>query len=72
MAKLRVLSGRDVCRLLAGHGFTEVRRRGSHVLMQETEAGSTVTIPAPDHKELRIGTVLSVIRQSGLPRSLFE
>ena len=72
MAKLRVLSGRDVCRLLAGHGFTEVRRRGSHVLMQKTEAGSTVTIPVPDHKELRIGTLLSVIRQSGLPRSLFE
>ena len=72
MAKLRVLSGHDVCRLLAGHGFTQVRRRGSHVLMQKTEAGSTVTIPVPDHKELRIGTLMSVIRQSGLPRSLFE
>ena len=72
MAKLRILSGRDVCRLLAGHGFTQVRRRGSHVLMQKTEAGSTVTIPVPDHKELRIGTLMSVIRQSGLPRSLFE
>ena len=72
MAKLRVLSGRDVCRLLTGHGFTQVRQRGSHVLMQKTEAGSTVTISVPDHKELRIGTLMSVTRQSGLPRSLFE
>lgn len=72
MAKLRILSGRDVCRLLASHGFTQVRRRGSHVLMQKTEAGSTITIPVPDHKEMRIGTLMSVIRQSGLPRSLFE
>ena len=40
--------------------------------MQKTEAGSTVTIPVPDHKELRVGTLMSIIRQSGLPRSLFE
>ena len=40
--------------------------------MQKTEAGSTVTISVPDYKELRIGTLMSVIRQSGLPRSLFE
>ena len=72
MAKLQILSGRDVCRLLTGHGFTQVRWRGSHVLMQKTEAGSTVTISVPDHKKLRIGTLMSVIRQSGLPRSLFE
>ena len=26
----------------------------------------------PDHAELRIGTLLSIIRQSGLPRTLFE
>ncbi len=40
--------------------------------MQRTEAGSTVTISVPDYKELCIGTLMSVIRQSGLPRSLFE
>jgi len=25
----------------------------------------------PDHKEIRIGTLMSIIRQSGLDRSLF-
>ena len=74
MAKLRRLSGREVCRRLAEHGFVEVRRRGSHVIVQESEAGSTVTIPVPDHRELRAGTLMSIIRQSGsgLPRSVFE
>lgn len=72
MGKLRVLSGREVCRILAVHGFVEVRRRGSHVVMQKADAGSTVTVPVPDHTELRTGTVLSIIRQSGLPRSAFE
>ena len=70
--RLRVLSGREVCRILQQHGFVEVRRRGSHVVMQRrTEAGS-VTVPIPDHRELAIGTLLSIIRQSGIPRAEFE
>ena len=72
MARLRVLSGRQVCAILARHGFAEVRRRGSHVLMQRREGGRTTTVPVPDHKELRTGTLMSIIRQSGLPRTLFE
>ena len=72
MGSLRVLSGRDVCRILASHGFVEVRRRGSHVVVQKVETGRTVTVPVPDHAELRIGTLLSIIRQSGVPRSEFE
>jgi len=39
MAKLRVTSGRQVCSLLAEHGFSEVRRRGSHIVMQKRSAG---------------------------------
>ncbi len=72
MGRLRVLSGREVCRILASHGFAEVRRRGSHVVMQKAEATGTVTVPVPDHRELRAGTLRSITRQSGLPRSEFE
>ena len=72
MPKLRVFSGRDVCRLLVEHGFVEVRQRGSHIVMQRRIGDTTVTVPVPDHKELRIGTLMSIIRQSGLSRELFE
>jgi len=72
LAKLRVLSGKDVCEILAGNGFIEVRRRGSHIAMQKKEDDSTITVPVPDHKELRRGTLRSIIRQSGVPRSFFE
>ena len=72
MAKLRVHSGNDVCKILEKHGFNEVRRRGSHIVMQKKTPESTVTIPIPDHKELRLGTLRSIIRQSGLLRSEFE
>jgi len=72
LAKLRILSGKGVCQILSKHGFVEVRRRGSHVVMQKKISGGTITVPVPDHKEIRTGTLLSIIRQSGVPRSEFE
>lgn len=72
MVKLRVLSGKAVCAILARHGFVEVRQRGSHVVMQKKLPDSTITVPVPNHPELRIGTLQAIIRQSGLPRSEFE
>jgi predicted RNA binding protein YcfA (HicA-like mRNA interferase family) len=72
LGRLRVLSGRDVCNILSQHGFAEVRRRGSHIVMQKKTSDSTITVPVPNHPEIRTGTLLSIIRQSGLPRNLFE
>ena len=72
MGRLRILSGQEVCRILGRHGFTEVRRRGSHVVMQRRGEGTTVTVPVPDHPEIRVGTLFAIIRQSGIVRTEFE
>lgn len=72
MGRLRVLSGREVCRILQQHGFVEVRQRGSHIVMQRRTDTGSITVPIPDHRELAIGTLLSIIRQSGVPRVEFE
>ena len=72
MAKLRVLSGREICQILSQHGFKEIRQRGSHIIIQKKTEDSTITIPVPDHKEIRIGTLSSIIRQSKLERTVFE
>ncbi len=40
--------------------------------MQKRLTDTTITVPIPDHKELKPGTLASIIRQSQLPRSLFE
>ena len=72
MPKLRVLSGAEVCAILKEFGFTEVRRRGSHIVMQKKLTDGTLTVPIPNHNELRIGTLQSIIRQSGVPRAEFE
>jgi predicted RNA binding protein YcfA (HicA-like mRNA interferase family) len=57
---------------MSQHGFEQVRQKGSHIIMQKKEGNTTTTVPVPDHDELRIGTLLGIIRQSGLPRALFE
>jgi predicted RNA binding protein YcfA (HicA-like mRNA interferase family) len=66
-----VLSGKAVCEILRRHGFAEVRRRSSHIVKQKSVGGATTTVPVPDHAELKIGTLASIIRQSGLPRHVF-
>lgn len=72
LGKLRVLSGGEVCQILEMHGFVQVRQHGSHIMMQQRTEDSTVTVPVPNYEELRVGTLRSIIRQSGLPRALFE
>jgi predicted RNA binding protein YcfA (HicA-like mRNA interferase family) len=54
------------------HGFKQVRRKGSHIIVQKASGNTTITVPVPDHDELKLGTLTGIIRQSRLPRSLFE
>jgi predicted RNA binding protein YcfA (HicA-like mRNA interferase family) len=72
LGKLRVLSGKQVCNILSQHGFVEVRQRGSHIVMQKHLPNTTITVPVPNHSELRAGTLQSIIRQSGVSKSEFE
>ncbi len=34
--------------------------------------GSTITVPVPNHNEIRSGTLQSIIKQSGIQRTEFE
>lgn len=72
MGKLRILSGKEVCQILSKHGFQETRQRGSHIVMQKKSGDSTITVPVPNHKEIKVGTLKSIIRQSQLPAKEFE
>ena len=72
MPRLRTFSGKELCKLLADHGFVEVRQKGSHIVMQKRSGSGTTTAIVPAHREIKTGTLLSVIRQSQLPKALFE
>ena len=72
MPKFKVFSGASLCRLLEQHGFVNVRQRGSHRVMQQKSLQGTITVPVPMHAEIKIGTLLSIMRQSGIARAQFE
>jgi predicted RNA binding protein YcfA (HicA-like mRNA interferase family) len=71
MPKLGIFSGAEICDILRSQGFELVRQRGSHMVMQSRKTDSTITVPVPNHREVKIGTLQSIIRQSQLPRDLF-
>jgi predicted RNA binding protein YcfA (HicA-like mRNA interferase family) len=54
LGKLRIISGQEVCTILEKHGFVEIRRRGSHIIMQLRLPNTTITVPVPDHKKIII------------------
>jgi predicted RNA binding protein YcfA (HicA-like mRNA interferase family) len=71
LGKIKVLSSSEVCSILKKFGFNEVRRKGSHIVMQKISDQGSLTLPVPNHDEIKIGTLLSIIRQSGLQREEF-
>ena len=73
MPKLRTLSGAQVRAILEAHGFVYLHTRGSHMkLSRLDEDGVPVTVIVPRHATVKTGTLLSIIRRSGLERGLFE
>ncbi|MFH1197453.1 MAG: type II toxin-antitoxin system HicA family toxin [bacterium] len=54
------------------HGFISIRQKGSHIIMQKKLTETTITVPIPNHKEIKIGTLKSIIRQSQISVREFE
>jgi len=72
LGKLKILSGKQVCKILSNNGFIQVRQKGSHIIMQKKIDNSTITVPVPNHSEIKIGTLQSIIRQSQIKKEEFE
>jgi predicted RNA binding protein YcfA (HicA-like mRNA interferase family) len=66
------MSGQEACAIPARHGFELVRQRGSHMVMQKRLGDTSITVPVPNHAELRRGTLLGIVKQSRVPREEFE
>jgi len=69
MPRLPVISGREAVRAFERAGWKVSRREGSHIIL--TKAGTPVTLSVPDHREVRRGTLRSLIRKAGLTAEEF-
>ena len=65
----RRLSSGQIIEILEAHGFVRVSQRGSHIEFRPS-SGRVVIVPA-ERREIPIGTTRSIIRQSGLDRTVF-
>ncbi len=72
MAKLPVLSGKEIVKILLKNGFQIVGRKGSHIRLKKREADKVFIVIVPDHKEIPPGTLKSIIRQSGKSEEEFR
>ena len=71
--KLPVLDGRRVVRALTRAGFVTDRIVGSHhVLVFPGDATRTVTVPVHSSRDLKPGTLRSIIKQAGFSLDEFK
>ncbi len=65
MPKLRVLSGKEIVKILSKFGFEVVSQRGSHVKLRRIlPNGAKQTLTVPLHDELDKGTLKAIFRQA--------
>ena len=64
MPRLPVISGKEAVDAFEGVGWQVSRREGSHIIL--TRAGVPTILSVPDHREVRRGTLRSLIRKAGL------
>jgi len=62
MPKLPHISGAHAVRILERMGFVVMRQNGSHIVLRKGSSGCVV----PNHKEIKVGTLASILRQAGV------
>lgn len=69
--KLPVISGKEMIRLLSKQGFQTVRQKGDHVSLYRKLDNVPLLVVIPLKKEIKKGTLLSILRQAKLSREEF-
>jgi predicted RNA binding protein YcfA (HicA-like mRNA interferase family) len=64
MPNLPVVSGEQAIRALERLGFRRVRQRGSHVVLRKDTPDGAVGCVIPLHRELALGTLRGILKQS--------
>jgi len=66
MAKLPVVSAKNLIKALEKEGFLQLRQKGSHVILQKKDDGQVCTVVVPYHDELAKGTLRSILRKASI------
>ena len=69
---MKPLSYRQIKRKLEKAGFILVQQRGSHVKFVRESQHEVRTVMVPNHREVKIGTLRSILRHAGLTPDEFD
>jgi predicted RNA binding protein YcfA (HicA-like mRNA interferase family) len=64
MPRLPRIYSKEAIRALKRLGFEQVRQTGSHVVMKKVTEEGEIGCVVPIHRELKIGTLSSVLKQA--------
>ena len=70
--KLPVVSGKDMIKLLSKQGFQTERQKGDHITLYKQIDNDPYLVVVPLKKEIKKGTLLSILRQARISREEFE
>ena len=71
MSNLPRVSGRELVKALKRVGYEFDRQRGSHIVLRHVNPPHRRVV-VPNHKEISVGTLMSILRQVGLDREEFR
>lgn len=64
MGKLGNISGKEAAKVFQRAGWQPIGQVGSHLVL--VKAGTRANLSVPQHKELSVGTLRSLIRNAGM------
>ncbi|MHC1611479.1 MAG: type II toxin-antitoxin system HicA family toxin [Candidatus Methanospirareceae archaeon] len=71
MEKLPIISGEKVIKVLKKAGFVIDNIKGDHVVLINKNASSPKIISVPLKREIKKGTLMNIIKHSGLSKEEF-
>jgi len=67
----KLFSSKEIIKILEKNGFIFISQKGSHGKFYNEESNAIVIVPI-NKRDIPVGTLLSIIRQSRLDRKLFD
>lgn len=68
----KLYSARQIIRALQRLGFEVVSQKGSHIKLRKRFSGQVFSPIVPNHREIAMGTLQSILRQAGITREELE
>lgn len=71
MARLTIVSGKELCKILEKLGFEKIHGKGSHVRFKHPDGRVTV-VPIHGNEDLGKGLLREILKQINLDKEEFE